>query len=121
MSRLEKLQERIAPAKERAERLLREFEWTWTKAVLFSVALTFFLLISGVVMPSFWIYYANEKLHWNGAGPNGFWLQNLRDAVAAGLLTGPVVTVLVAAAIFQNWRRKLRGTTGGARPTGGYR
>jgi hypothetical protein len=121
MSRLEMLQQRIAPAKERVERFLRDFEWTWTTAVLFSVALTFFLMITAAVMPSFWLYFADQKLHWNGAGPNGFWLLKARDAVAAGLFTGPVVTVLVIGAIVQNWRRKLRGASGGARATGGYR
>jgi hypothetical protein len=36
------------------------------------------------------------------------------------LAMGPFVTVVVAAAILQNWRRKLRGASGD-RPTGGYR
>ena len=35
--------------------------------------------------------------------------------------TGPIVTVLVASAAMQNWRRKLRGGGGDVRPTGGYR
>jgi hypothetical protein len=121
MSRLEKLQQRIAPARERAERFLRSFEWTWTTAVLASLAITSFLLITAAVMPSFWLYFADQKLHWNGAGPQGFWLLKLRDAVAAGLFTGPVVTILVVAALLQNWRRKLRGASSDARPTGGYR
>ena len=45
----------------------------------------------------------------------------LRDAVAMGLTTGPLVTVIVVAAVMQNWRRKLRGADGDSRPTGGYR
>jgi len=45
----------------------------------------------------------------------------LRDAIAMGLTTGPVITVLVVAAILQNWRRRLRGQSGDVRPTGGYR
>jgi hypothetical protein len=45
----------------------------------------------------------------------------LRDAIAMGLTTGPIVTVLVVSAILQNWRRKLRGQSGDVRPTGGYR
>jgi hypothetical protein len=121
MSRLEELQQRIAPAKERAERFLRAFEWTWTSAVLFSLGLTFFLLITAAVIPSFWLYFADQKLHWNGAGPLGFWLLKARDAVAAGLFTGPVVTILVVASLMQNWRRKLRGGASAARPSGGYR
>jgi hypothetical protein len=121
MSRLDKLVEKLAPAKERAERFLKSFEWTWTNAVIFSLGFTFFLMLTTAVLPSFWLYFADQKLKWNGAGPNGFWLLKLRDAVAAGLFSGPVITVLIAAAIIQNWRRKLRGETGSTRPTGGYR
>ena len=43
----------------------------------------------------------------------------VRDAIAMGL-SGPIITVLVAAAIMQNWRHKLRGSSE-SRPTGGYR
>jgi hypothetical protein len=121
MSRLEELQQRIAPAKERAERFLRTFEWTWTSAVLFSLGLTFFLLITAAVIPSFWLYFADQKLHWDGSGPDGFVLKLLRDAVAMGLVTGPFFTILIVSAIMQNWRRKLRGASSDARPTGGYR
>ena len=71
--------------------------------------------------PLLWLYFADQKLKWNGAGPNGFWLKELRDAVAMGLVTGPIITVLVGAAIMQNWRRKLRGATGDVRASGGYR
>src|SRR5262245_48919091 len=116
--------------KERVEAFLRSFEWTWTTAVLFSVGLTLFLVITTSVIPSFWLYFADQKLKWDGAAPqqllwtvnvDGYWLKELRDAVAMGLVTLPIIVVLVGAAIMQNWRRKLRGTAGGSRPTGGYR
>jgi hypothetical protein len=116
--------------KERVEAFLRSFEWTWTTAVLFSVGLTLFLTITTSVIPSFWLYFADQKLKWDGAAPqqllwtvtiDGYWLKELRDAVAMGLVTLPIIVTLVGAAIMQNWRRKLRGTAGGGRPTGGYR
>ena len=117
---------------------VRNFEWTWTQAVLFSMALLFFLLISAVVMPSFWMYYAEQKIGWAGPTdlqaflekPFGTSITNplslegykqVRDAIAMGLTTGPIVTVLVASAAMQNWRRKLRGGGGDSRPSGGYR
>lgn len=112
---------RIHAAKGRAEAFLKGFEWTWTTAVLFSMGLVFFIMISTSVLPSFWLYFADQKLKWDGSGPNGTVLKLLRDAVAMGLVTGPFGTVLVAAAIMQNWRRKLRGASSDARPTGGYR
>jgi hypothetical protein len=123
---------RIAPAKERAEAFLKTWEWTWGSAVVFSLGLTFFLLITTAVIPSFWLYFADQKLKWDGGAPHeilpflpwtldGFWLKEIRDAVAMGLSTGPIVTLLVAAAVMQNWRRKLRGAQSEARPSGGYR
>jgi len=116
-----KLATRLEKPKERVETFLKTFEWNWTKAVTFSLALTFFLLIFTSVLPSFWLYFANQKLKWDGSGPNGFWLKELRDAVAMGLVTLPIILVLVVASIMQNWRRRLRGQSGDVRPTGGYR
>jgi hypothetical protein len=113
----------------KVEDFLKNFEWTWTSAVLFSLALVFFVLITTSVIPSFWLYFADQKLRWDGGAPRellfwtipGFWLLELRDAVAMGLSTGPIITIFVVAAAMQNWRRKLRGQTGDSRPTGGYR
>jgi hypothetical protein len=96
-------------------------------------------------MASWWMYYAEQILGWQGptdleaflTGPfeitgsplsreHFLWLSSegllmLRDAIAMGLTTGPFVTVLVLAAVMQNWRRRLRGESGDVRPTGGYR
>jgi hypothetical protein len=119
--RFAKTRARLAHRKQQAEGFLKTFEWNWTKAIVFSIVLTFVILISTSVIPSFWLYFADQKLKWSGAGPNGFWLKELRDAVAMGLVTGPIITSLVGAAIVQNWRRKLRGQSGDVRPTGGYR
>jgi hypothetical protein len=119
--RFAKTRARLLHRKQQTEGFLKTFEWNWTKAIVFSIVLTFVILISTSVIPSFWLYFADQKLKWSGAGPNGFWLKELRDAVAMGLVTGPIITILVGAAIVQNWRRKLRGQSGDVRPTGGYR
>ena len=115
--------------KERVEAFLRNFEWTWTTAVVFSLGLVFFLLITTSVVPSLWLYFADSTLKWNDTAPqkliiftiDGYWLKELRDAVAMGLATLPIIVVLVGGAIMQNWRKKLRGSSGDSRPTGGYR
>jgi hypothetical protein len=135
----------IRTVKRHVEAFLRDFEWTWTSAVLFSMALLFLLLISVAVMSSWWLYYSEQILGWQGptdleaflrdpfntggspfARESFLWLSNegllmLRDAIAMGLATGPIITVLVVSAVLQNWRRKLRGESGDVRPTGGYR
>jgi cobalamin synthase len=119
--RFAKTKARLAHRKQQTESFLKTFEWTWTKAIVFSIALTFLILITTSVIPSFWLYFADQKLKWSGAGPNGFWLKELRDAIAMGLATTPIIVILVVAAVAQNWRRKLRGQSGDVRPTGGYR
>ena len=125
--------------KERVEAFLKEFEWSWTTAVVFSLGLVFFLLISTSVLPSFWLYFSEQTLGWQGPTdieaasqeiptllPGGDpaeyqeLLLQVRDAIAMGLSTVPIILVLVVAAIMQNWRRKLRGASD-SRPTGGYR
>jgi hypothetical protein len=115
--------------KERVEAFLRTFEWTWTTAVIFSLGLVFFLMITTSVMSSFWLYFADSTLKWNDTAPqklivftiDGYWLKELRDAIAMGLSTLPIIIVLVGGAVMQNWRKKLRGSSGDSRPTGGYR
>lgn len=123
------MRERLRRLKERAEPFVRDFEWTWTTAVLFSVAFVFYLLVTAVVIPSFWMYFAEQKLGWAGPTDIEAFLKaplskegfvELRDAIAMGLSTGPIVTAMVVAVLMQNWRRKLRGGSA-ERPTGGYR
>jgi hypothetical protein len=115
-----KIPQGLLKLKERTERFLRDFEWTWTKAVVFSLGLSFFCVISMAVIPSFWVYFAEQTLGWDGLSGTSDWRPLARDAVAAGLSTGPFITLVVAAAIMQNWRRKLRGGSA-ERAGGGYR
>jgi len=120
------------------EDFLKAFEWTWTNAILFSLALTFFILISTAIMPSFWMYYAEQKIGWAGPTDLEAFLKQpfgtsitdplssygyvmLRDAIAMGLTTLPFILILVVSSAMQNWRKKLRGGEGGGRPSGGYR
>jgi hypothetical protein len=133
-----RMKQRTSGLKARTEAFLRAFEWTWTSAVLFSLALTFFLLISAAIMPSFWMYFAEQKIGWAGPTdieaflrqPFGTSLTDplssegylmVRDAIAMGLSTVPLIIVLVLSASLQNWRKKLRGSDAGSRPSGGYR
>src|SRR4029078_3761100 len=105
--RFAKTKARLAHRKQQTESFLKTFEWTWTKAIVFSIALTFLILITTSVIPSFCLYFADQKLKWSGAGPNGFWLKELRDAIAMGLATTPIIVILVVAAILQEWGRKV--------------
>ena len=113
----------------RAEPHVKSFEWSWTTAILASVGIIGFLLVSAIILPSAWLYFAESKLDWKGPtdleallfDPIGPELPlQIRDAIAMGLTTGPIITLLVVAAMMQNWRKRLRGGDA-TRPTGGYR
>ena len=115
------LRERFAPQIEAFEKVLKEFEWTWTKAVLFSFGFTVFLLVSMVLIPSAFMYWSETTLGWKGPSGGGDWQTPFRDAIAMGLTTGPLISVWIVASWLQNYRRKLRGRTGDTRASGGYR
>jgi hypothetical protein len=102
----------------RYETVLREFEWTWTKAAVAALALWFLAILFIGVIPSFWLYWAQRPpLSW---GPQSFWLYKLRDVVAVGLFTVPTIAFLVVPYFVQKHRARLRGGSG-SRTGGGYR
>ena len=111
------LQERAQPLVRRIEAFLRDFEWTWTKAVIASMVLWFIGLLGIGVIPSWWLYFADQKLGWRASR---FWLFKARDMVSIMLFSGPLVTFILAGYYIQKWRRRLRSESD-SRPTGGYR
>ena len=112
----EGLRRRLAPLAERGNQFLRDWEWTWTTAVVASLAIAFFGIIMLAVVPSFWLYFSDQVLRWRS-----FWLLKLRDALAAGWITVWLTILFVVAYLLQRQRQKVRGTGGETRPVGGYR
>ncbi len=110
------IERRLRPIFERGNSFLREFEWTWTKAVVFSLLFWLFTIVATSGIPSWWLYFA-ETIGWN----RSFWLSKLADFIGANLVMGPVVTGIVIAYLLQKQRQKLRGEAGDTRATGGYR
>jgi hypothetical protein len=111
-----------------AQKLARDFEWTWTKAVIGSLLIWFMGMALIVIIPSYWLYYADQSLGWRETRlctiswltNCGFWLFKLRDLVAALLFSGPFGMLIVVAYYLQKQRRKLRSESE-RRPIGGYR
>lgn len=127
------LQERAAPYVDRFQRSVKDFEWTWTKAVVAAFALWGFGILSIVIIPSWWLYFADQTLGWRETrtcstgffrlvlGVNcGFWLFKIRDLVAIILFSGPFGTLILASYFVQKLRRRLRSESE-SRPIGGYR
>jgi hypothetical protein len=103
------LQERARPHVDRFQAFVREFEWTWTKAVVASLVL--------------WLYFADQKLGWHRCPcPTTlkFFLFKARDVVAIILFSIPFGGFIMIPYHLQKLRRRLRSESE-SRPTGGYR
>ena len=100
--------------KARLERFVRDFEWTWTRAVMASLGVLLFLVIFEGIIPSFWLYFADQKLLWRSQ----FQLI-LRDLITTGEAGTSLIVFLVVVVLLQNWRRRLR--SGEHMSSNGYR
>ena len=110
------VERRLAPVLTRVEGFVRDWEWTWAKAAIFCLFFSFLILTTLAIVPSWFLYFANQKLQWTS-----FWMLMLRDLIATGWIGTWFAIFLIIAAMMQNIRRKVRGATGTSRPTGGYR
>lgn len=111
------LERGMVPMPKQAETFIRNFEWSWTSAVLFSLAMWFVAITLIAIFPSWWLLFAQNTLGW---GPTKFWLFKLRDVIAAILFSVPTGALIVIPYRFQRMRRRLRSESE-SRPTGGYR
>jgi hypothetical protein len=108
---------KLFPPLRKVEAFIRDFEWTWTRAAVFSVALWFAAIALLGVFPSWWLLFAQNTLGW---GPQKFWLFKLRDVLAAGIFSLPFGAFVLVPYYLQKTRRRLRSQSE-SRPTGGYR
>lgn len=113
------LQERAQPMVRRIEGFLRDFEWTWAKAAVFSLVMWIIGITFIFLIPSWWLYLAEQRFGWRDT-PETFLLFELRDLVAIILFSGPFGAFIVIPYYVQKWRRRLRSESE-SRPTGGYR
>ena len=111
------VQERARPHIARAETFVRDFEWTWTKAVLAALVLWFLGFTLLAILPSWWLYFDGAKLGWTQQKP---WLFRLRDLLASAIYGTALLVFIVVPYFIQKWRRRLRSESE-SRPTGGYR
>jgi hypothetical protein len=117
------VKERSQPAVLRFQTRVRDFEWNWTKAVV--VALVLWFLAIGLIgfLPSWWLYFADQKLGWNPCPcPDTLaWIKyELRDVIAIILFSIPFGAFIIVPYHLQKLRRRLRSESE-SRPTGGYR
>lgn len=110
-----RVQERLAPVVERVEAFLKNWEWTWTRAVVACLGIAFITLLFTAIVPSWWLYFADQTLRWRS-----FWQLKLRDLIAVVIIVGSFSVILGAAYVLQEARHRLRGS-GVEHRTGGYR
>lgn len=111
------LERRLRPLMERGERFLREWEWTWTRAFVGGVLISFFAITVLAVIPSWMLYFADNELQ---AAQNRLKL-TIRDIVVNGWLGVWVGFFIVTLYKLQQIRRRLRGEKQSERYSGGYR
>jgi hypothetical protein len=112
------LERRLRPVMKRGEELLREWEWTWTTAFLAGVVISFAAITSMAVIPSWFLYFAEQTLGWDQTNRL---LLTVRDMVVTGYLTVVVGVFVVTFYKLQVIRRRLRGEKQAERYSGGYR
>jgi hypothetical protein len=110
------IQRRLQPFQERGERFVRGWEWTWTKAWVAGVVVSFLAMTTLVVIPSWWLFFADDTLQWRER-----WQITLRDLIVLGWLNVWAVLFVVVAFKAQVMRRRLRGERQAERYSGGYR
>jgi hypothetical protein len=112
------IQRRLQPVQERVEAFLRGWEWTWTNAWIAGVVISFIAMTTLVVIPSWFLYFAEQELGWDQSNRM---LLTIRDLVVLGWLNVWGVIFVVTAYKVQVIRRKLRGERQAERYSGGYR
>lgn len=112
------VERRLRPYMRRGEGFLRDWEWTWTSAFLAGIFISLAALFLLAVIPSWWLYFAEQQLGWDESNRL---LLTLRDIVAVGWLTVWTGFFVVTFYKLQVIRRRLRGEKQAERYSGGYR
>ena len=105
------------PVRRRVEAFVRDFEWTWTKAIIAAFVLWFLAIVLLGFIPSWWLLFASSSLGWR---QSRFWLFKARDLVAILIFSFFMGGFIMVPYYVQKWRRRLRSESE-SRPTGGYR
>jgi hypothetical protein len=112
------VERRLRPYMRRGEQFLRDWEWTWVRAFLIGIVISFFALLTLAVAPSWWLYFAEQEL--NMTSENRL-LLTVRDIIAVGWLSVWAGFFVVTLYKMQVIRRRLRGEKQSERYSGGYR
>lgn len=110
------VERRLRPVIRRGEDFLRSWEWTWTRAFLVAMIVSFIAITTMAVIPSWMLYFATEQF-----GTRNRLIVSIRDIVVNGFIFTFAGIFVVAAYFLQKARRRLRGEAQSDRYSGGYR
>jgi hypothetical protein len=110
------LERRLRPFIRRGEDFLREWEWTWTKAFVAAMIISFIGITTMAVIPSWMLYFSDSTF-----GTDNRIVISIRDIVVNGWIFTWAGIFVIAAYFLQKWRRRLRGEKQSERYSGGYR
>jgi hypothetical protein len=102
----------------RGEDVLRTWEWTWAKAFLAGLVISFVALTTLAVIPSWMLYFSEQELGVSSQNRVGL---TIRDLVVTGWLGVWAGIFVVTFYKLQVIRRRLRGEQQAERYSGGYR
>lgn len=112
------IERRLRPVMRRGEEFLKEWEWTWTRAFLVGLGISFAAITALAVIPSFMLYFAEQNL--DATIANRLRL-TIRDGVVLGYITVATGVFVITFYKLQVIRRRLRGEKQSERYSGGYR
>ena len=112
------VERRLRPLIARGEEFLRDWEWTWTRAFIVGLAISFVAITTMAVIPSFLLYFAEQNL---GATAADRLRLTIRDIIVTGYLSVVVGAFVVTFYKLQVIRKRLRGESQSERYSGGYR
>ena len=110
------VQRRLRPVIRRGEGFLRAWEWTWTKAFVAAMVISFIAITTMAVIPSWMLYFITEEF-----GSRNRWIVSIRDIIVNGFIFTFAGIFVIAAYLLQKARRRLRGEAQADRYSGGYR
>jgi hypothetical protein len=112
------VERRLRPLIRRGETGLRDWEWTWARAFVGGLVISFFAVTVLAVIPSWWIGFAEREFGWTRENRL---LLTLRDVITSGWLGIWVGFFIVTFYKIQVIRKRLRGERQAERYSGGYR
>ena len=110
------LERRLQPLMKKGEDFLREWEWSWTKAFVAGIVVSFAAVTTLAIIPSWMLIFADTTLQWRTR-----LFITIRDLIVLGWVSVWMGVFVITAYQIQVIRKRVRGERQSERYSGGYR